>query len=421
MTPGSRAPQAVAIRNGVFAAVGTNDDVKKLIGAKTRVIDARGKTVVPGLIETHVHATGAASGEAAQPFVQLHSIGEIQDWVRARAKEAPAGGWIQLPRVDVTRIREGRIPTRADLDAAAPNHPAVFTWDYGGLTQVQVLNSAAIKAAGLTKATPAPEGGKIHLGPDGELTGVMDNGRALLNKVIPQRPVSDAEYLQSLARLMGRYNEVGITSISERSTGPDGYRNYQQLKSDGRLPVRVNVTIADQSGWHGRGHRARARALPYKYGDGDDWVRVGPLKIGVDGGALYGTAYMREPYPEELVRALSHHRTRVPRQFPDRNHRGRLEEHDSHRSPPGLADVHARHRRCGGGRRPRRRRSGERRQPDRRSALHAHPRLLPRREDGPARRPPRRRRRHPAGVVLQGRRRAGPSPGDTIASRGSSA
>ena len=290
--------QAVAIRNGVFAAVGTNDDVKKLIGAETRVIDARGKTVVPGLIETHVHATGAARGEVTQPFVQLHSIGEIQDWVRARAKEAPAGTWIQLPRVDVTRIREGRIPTRADLDAAAPNHPAVFTWDYGGLTQVQVLNSAAIKAAGLTKATPAPEGGKIHLGPDGELTGVVDNGRALLNKVIPQRPVSEAEYLQSLARLMGRYNEVGITSISERSSGPDGYRNYQQLKSEGRLPVRVNVTIRINPDGTVEGAERVLRALPFKYGDGDDWVRVGPLKIGVDGGALYGTAYMREPYPK---------------------------------------------------------------------------------------------------------------------------
>jgi predicted amidohydrolase YtcJ len=290
--------QAVAIRNGVFSAVGTSDDVKKLIGPQTRVIDAQGKTVVPGLIETHVHATGAARGEATQPFVQLHSIGEIQDWVRARAKASPAGSWIQLPRVDVTRIREGRIPSRADLDAAAPNHPAVFTWDYGGLTQVQVLNSAAIKAAGLTKTTRVPEGTRIHVGRDGQLTGVVDNGRALLNKVIPQRTVSEADYLQSLARLMGRYNEVGITSISERSSGADGYRNYQQLKSDGRLPVRVNVTIRISPDGTVEGTERLLRALPFKYGDGDDWVRVGPLKIGVDGGTLYGTSYMREPYPK---------------------------------------------------------------------------------------------------------------------------
>jgi predicted amidohydrolase YtcJ len=289
--------QAVAIRGGLFTAVGTNEEVKKLIASQTRVIDAQGKTVVPGLIETHVHATGAARGEVTQPFVQLHSIGEIQDWVRARAKEAPAGGWIQLPRVDVTRIKEGRIPTRADLDAAAPNHPAIFTWDYGGLTQVQVLNSAAIKAAGLTKETRA-EGVKIHVGPDGELTGVVDNGRALLNKVIPQRTVSEAEYLQSLARLMGRYNEVGITSISERSSGADGYRNYQQLKAEGRLRVRVNVTIRINPPGTVEGTERVLAALPFKYGDGDDWVRVGPLKIGVDGGTLYGTSYMREPYPK---------------------------------------------------------------------------------------------------------------------------
>ena len=220
---------------------------------------------------------------------------------------------------------------------------------------------------------------------------------------------------------MGRYNEVGITSISERSSGPDGYRNYQQLKSEGRLPVRVNVTIRINPDGTVEDAERVLKALPFKYGDGDDWVRVGPLKIGVDGGALYGTAFMRVSLPEELVRPLSHHRARLPWQHAARHHPGRPEELDSHRTPPRLADVHARHRRCRGGRRPRRRRSGERRQPDRRSALHAHPRLLPRREDGPARRPPRRRRRHAAGVVLQGRRRAASAPWGTIASRRSSA
>jgi len=123
--------QAVAIRDGVFTFVGTNEDVKALIGSETRVIDARGRTVVPGLFQTHSHATGAARGEVQQEFVQLHSIGEIQDWVRARAAESPEGTWIQVPRVDVTRIKEGHIPTPADLDAAAPNHPTVYTWSYG--------------------------------------------------------------------------------------------------------------------------------------------------------------------------------------------------------------------------------------------------------------------------------------------------
>jgi predicted amidohydrolase YtcJ len=290
--------QAVAIRDGMFTAVGTNEDVKRLIGPKTRVIDGHGRMVIPGLIETHVHATGAARGEVRQRFVQLHSIGEIQDWVRARAAEAPAGSWIEVPRVDVTRIREGRIPTRAELDAAAPNHPTVFTWRYGELTDTRVLNSAAVKAVGLTGRTRAPKGGKIHLGPDGAPTGVIENSSALLEAVLPRREVSQAEFLQSLATLMQRYNEVGITSITERGGGPDAYRDYQQLKSDGRLPVRVTVTIYIHSDGTVADTERVIRALPFTYRDGDDWVRVGPLKVGVDGGTMYGTSYMREPYPK---------------------------------------------------------------------------------------------------------------------------
>src|SRR5688572_23911194 len=96
--------EAVAIRGNTFAAVGTTAAMRKMAGPQTRVVDAGGRTVVPGFIESHVHATGAARGEVSQPFVQLHSIQEIGDWVRARAREAGPGGWVRLPRVDVTGI-----------------------------------------------------------------------------------------------------------------------------------------------------------------------------------------------------------------------------------------------------------------------------------------------------------------------------
>jgi hypothetical protein len=298
--PAFSVAQAVAIRDGVFTAVGSNDEVKKLIGPNTRVIDAQGKTVVPGLLQTHTHATGVARGEVNLKFVQLHSIGEIQDWVRARARELPAGSWIRLPRVDVTRIAEGRIPTRAELDAAAPDNPAVYTWTYGGMTNVQVLNTAAMKAAGLTKATRAPKGGTIRRGPDGEPTGVIENASALLKEVMPELKVSEADYLNSLAALMRRYNESGITGIFERATDPDGYRAFQQLRKEDRLPIRVSVTMRVEQLIRDASIAETEnviRNLPVKYGDGDDWVRVGQLKVGVDGGTMYGTSYMREPYP----------------------------------------------------------------------------------------------------------------------------
>jgi predicted amidohydrolase YtcJ len=295
LNPAAPSATAAAIRDGVFCAVGTDAEVRPLAGPRTRTIDAAGRAVIPGIIESHVHATGASRGEVLQPFRQLHSIGEILDWVRQRAAERPAGQWIQLPRVDVTRIKERRMPTRADLDSAAPAHPAVFTWQYANRT-VQVLNSAAIAAAGLRAGTTAPSGGKIHFGPDGAPTGVIENANALLVRYLPGRGVPEEQHLDSLATLLRRYSEIGITSIGERNSSPDGYALFRKLHAAGRLPVRVTVTIGLSTDGSVAATEKAIAKLPFKTGDGDDWVRIGPLKVGVDGGALYGTAYMREPY-----------------------------------------------------------------------------------------------------------------------------
>ena len=293
--PNNTQAEAVAIRGNTFAAVGTTADIRKMAGPQTRVIDAGGRTVVPGFIESHVHATGAARGEVSQTFVQLNSIQEIRDWVRARAREAGPGGWVQLPRVDVTRIREGRLPNKADLDEAAPANPAVYTWQYAN-RNVQILNDAAIKTAQIGKATVAPKGCTLHFAPTGEFTGKMENCQSLLK--IPEREVTKSQYLDSLAALMKRYNEVGITSIGERSSNAAGCRDYQQLHAEGRLPLRVRVTIRVGTGDNSEAAIERMiTGLGVNYDQGDDWVRVGPLKIGIDGGALYGTAVMREPYP----------------------------------------------------------------------------------------------------------------------------
>jgi predicted amidohydrolase YtcJ len=289
---------AAAIRDGVFVAVGDDEAVRPLIGGDTQVIDAKGKTVIPGLIETHVHATGAARGEVRYPFVQLGSIAEIQDWLRQRTGETAPGEWIRLPRVDVTRIRERRMPTRAELDEAAPEHPAVFNWQYAN-RQIQVLNSAAIRTTGITKDTEAPSGGKIHLDQQGNPTGVLENCGRLMAKFLPRPDVSEAEYLDSLERLLRHYNALGITSIFERNSNVGGYQAYRTLKSQDRMPLRVTVTIGLRTDGTVAGTERAIRALPFQFGDGDDWIRVGPLKVRVDGGILYGTAFMREPYGEK--------------------------------------------------------------------------------------------------------------------------
>jgi predicted amidohydrolase YtcJ len=293
--PGQKTVEAVAIRDGVFVRVGSNADVKPLVGSATRVVDAAGKVVVPGLIESHVHSLGVARGELTRPFTQLFSIAEIQQWVREQAAKSPPGTWIQIPRADITRLHERRYPTRAELDEASTDHPVVYNWQYAK-RQVQILNTAALKAAGITASTPDPQGGKIIKGHDGQPTGRIDNSHGLLAKYFPTPTIAEEDYLATVEKVLRKYHEIGITSVIERRTDVAGYRTYEKLYKQGRLPVRINVTIGiDPDGSVADTERV-IKELPFKFGDGDDWLRVGPLKIMVDGGSLYGTAYLREPY-----------------------------------------------------------------------------------------------------------------------------
>lgn len=308
--------EAVAIREGVFVAVGSNVEVRDLIDDQSRVIDAAGRTVIPGLIASHTHATSVVKREYATPypFEQHGSIADIQQWLGDQAEQVNEGQWILLPRTDVTRIAEGRIPTPEELTEAAPNHPAVFNWQFAS-RQLQVLNEAALKAAGITSATTAPKGGEVVLGEDGEPTGVLENSSELIEEYIPAREIPDEKYNDDLERLLGRYSEIGITSIFERGSDMDGYLRYEKLKEDNRLPLRVNVTIYLNSDGSVEDTERFIRSLPVEYGDGDNRVRMGPLKIRVDGGILYGSAFMREPYGKD---ALSFYG------FDDPDHRGEL-------------------------------------------------------------------------------------------------
>src|SRR5262245_33082009 len=290
--------EAVAVREGKIVHLGSDAGAQAFIGPKTEVYRAGGHTVIPGLNETHVHPTGAAQGEVTQPFKQLHSIGEIQDWVREQVAKTPKDEWIRLPRVDVTRIKERRMPTPAELDAAAGDRPAVFVWQYAN-RQLQVLNRAAMRVAGITRDTVPPKGGKIAKDAAGEPTGIIEDAAALTSRFLPRRNVTHEQYLASLETLLRLYNRCGITSITDRGTNVDGWKTYRELHEQGRLPVRTTLTIRVGSDGSVAGTERFIGGLPFRFADGDDWVKVGPLKIGVDGGVLYGTAYLREPYGQQ--------------------------------------------------------------------------------------------------------------------------
>jgi predicted amidohydrolase YtcJ len=279
---------ALAVRGGRFVAVGASDEIRRHIGAGTRVIQGRGRTIVPGIIDTHVHALDVAAAEAVQPFRNLSSVPEVQDWIRSEAARRPRDTWIWTPRTYPTRLREHRFPTRTELDAATTTHPVVVDCAYAFS-----LNSAALAAAGITRDTPAPPGGSIVKDASGEPTGVLRNAGRLLARFGYK---AGAPPLDALEQVHRQYLAAGITSVIERGATLEGYSAYKALHAAQRLLVRSTVTIRVSEAGESTAVERFIDDLPVGFGDGDEWLKAGPLKLVADGGILIGTSFMRTPY-----------------------------------------------------------------------------------------------------------------------------
>ena len=279
---------ALAVRDGRFVAVGSNDDIRRHIGSGTRVIEGRGRTIVPGIIDTHVHALDVAAGETVQPFRNLSSVADVQEWIRKEAARRSRESWIWTPRTYPTRLREHRFPTRSELDQASTTHPVVVDCAYAFS-----LNSAALAAAGITRDTPQPPGGSIVKDASGEPTGVLRNAGSLLVRFAYK---TGAPPLDALERVHRQYLAAGITSIIERGATLAGYDAYRALHAARRLLVRSTVTIRVPDAGDSTAVERFIDGLPVGFGEGDEWLKAGPLKLVADGGILIGTAFMRTPY-----------------------------------------------------------------------------------------------------------------------------
>jgi hypothetical protein len=293
--------ESVAIVGERIAAVGKNSEVAPFIGPDTRVIDAHGKMVLPGLIDSHVHSYKASVSEFGAPLPVLRSLDEAFQYIRSRAANQSPGSWIILERVYPTRMKEGRLPTKAELDVAAPNNPVY--WNCG---PVSLANSKALQVSGITAATPDPLPGQIVKDSSGNPTGLLRNAAQLLKVVASARPPTRREQREAVKHLYHLYNEQGITSICERRTEFEAIDTFRDLARTGELTVRINCTRLMEP--VPKNLKAALRSLnelttgPDGHGQygptglGDDWVRIGPFKVFLDGGVLIGTAYMREPW-----------------------------------------------------------------------------------------------------------------------------
>jgi hypothetical protein len=294
--------EALAVRDGRILAVGSNRDIAPLISTNTRVIEGQGRTVLPGLIDSHVHSYRASVSEFNAPIPVLKSLAEAFRYIRAQANNRPAGSWITLERVYPTRMKEGRLPTLAELDAAAPNNP--LYWNCG---PVSMVNSRAMQISGINSNTPDPSPGQIVKDPrTGAPTGLLRNAAQLVKIYSPFRQPNAQQQRDAVKHLHHLYNQQGITSIDERRTEFDAINLFRDLAKSNELTVRVSCSrlmepvpknldaALKQLDILTHGPDGQGEYGPT--GVGDDWVRIGPLKVFLDGGVLIGTAYMREPW-----------------------------------------------------------------------------------------------------------------------------
>ena len=280
---GGSVVSAIAIREGRIVAVGTNEDILARAGSATETIDLAGKTVVPGLADNHYHSIGGGPGVNLS---RTRTLQEVLDAIAARARETPDG------EVIVTnsdwhegQLQEQRLPYRDDLDRATSRHPVVVV--RGG--HEYILNSAALAKWGVDESVKSPEGGSVGRYPDGRLNGeLVDTAKSSVT--LPPRPeVSEEERLKGIEGELRRLTEVGLTSIRYGSAAPDFYRDLEELRKRGPLPLRVSalLRVRDQADIENLGIGPDA---------GDEWLRVAGIKLGVDGGFEGGL--MREPYEE---------------------------------------------------------------------------------------------------------------------------
>jgi hypothetical protein len=276
-----RIASAVAVVGRRIAAVGTDRDIGQLIGPRTQVIDLKGRALLPGFIDSHSHVEGLAASEHFLVPIQAPPLKDADDIVarlKQRAGQVPPGTWI-VGQGTYNQV----MPTREQLDRELPRHPVVLRWSAHDL----LLNHMADEMAGLGRGTPDPKGmGRIERAPNGEPAILRDAGIEL---PLPQ-PTFEQMRDWIPATLRDFYLARGVTTVYDMSSPSTAHKIYRELASKGQLPVRLRLNyIVGAGDLNGGKDDVLAGLLrdQVRPESGDDWIRIGALKIILDG--VWGT------------------------------------------------------------------------------------------------------------------------------------
>lgn len=277
--------QAAAIWRDRIMAVGTNDEVRALANRNTKLVDLTGRTVVPGFIDAHSHPAVAGRLHLRQVDADLRSIAAIQAAIRERAAKTPKGEWIVAFKYDDTKTAEGRFLTREDLDAATTDHP-VYVEHRGGHSAY--VNSLAFERVGIKEDTPDPAGGR-YVREGGRLSGrVLETGQAIFERTIPYNYTRD-DYREGVKLISKMLAKVGVTSVHDAYGNPADLGAYHDARDAGELLTRVYCLIGSSA-------LDQLIAAGVRTGFGDEWVRVGAVKMTCDGSISERTARLSQPY-----------------------------------------------------------------------------------------------------------------------------
>ena len=279
--------EAIAISGDKIIAVGSNNDVMNLSTSSTKKINIGGNVITPGFIDAHSHPASAGRSHLRNVDCDLRSINEIKNAIFKRSKNTPKGEWISGFKYDDTKTKEKRYINNIDLDEVAPDHPVIIK-HRGGHTAY--VNSLALKIAGINKNTPNPKGGSIERdSTTGKLNGrLLETATYLVEKFIPNQ-FTRSDYQSGVKLISEMLSKSGITSVTDAGTGVKSLKAFEDAYESGELKTRVYCMIRgyDFDEVNGSGK---------KTGYGDDWVRIGAVKLVCDGSISERTARLSKPY-----------------------------------------------------------------------------------------------------------------------------